>query len=64
MLNPNSTWGRALVIFFWGGLAASIVNMIWAYWHFNPEAIAWTTVIVNVALVMGKNWLIPARPRK
>lgn len=64
MLNPNSTWGRALVIFFWSGLAASIVNMVYSLHHFDPFMIAWLVVIVNIAAVLVKNWLIPSKPKK
>lgn len=61
MINPNTLFGRALLVFFWGGLAASIVNVAWAFWHFNPLLIAWLVVIVNIIAVTIKNIVLPPK---
>lgn len=61
MINPNTLFGRAMLVFFWGGLAASLVNCLWTFWHFNPYFIAWLVVIVNICIVTIKNIVIPPK---
>lgn len=61
MINPNTLFGRAVLVFFWGGLAANIVTFIWSFWHFDPILIGWFVVLVNIGLVTLKNILIPPK---
>lgn len=61
MINGNTLFGRALLVFFWGGLSASIVNIAWSFWHFDPLIIAWLVVVVNMAAVTIKNIALPPR---
>ena len=63
MINPNSFFGRALIVFFWGGLSASIVNMLWTVWHFDPLFIAWFVVLVNMIAVTLKNVILPVKKK-
>ena len=66
MINPNSLFGRAMLVFFWGGLAANIVGLIWYMFTKDPltVAIAWCVPFVNMALVTLKNILIPVKAKK
>lgn len=61
MIDGSKPFGRALLVFFWGGLAASFVNMIYTFHHFNPLYIAWFVVICNMAFVTIKNIVIPPK---
>lgn len=63
MIDPNTTFGRVMVVFFWGGLAASFTLMLWSFWHFDPIVLPWLTVIFNIVFVWIKNIVIPPRPR-
>lgn len=63
MINGNTLFGRAVLVFFWGGLAASFVNMLYTFLHFNPYLIAWLVVIFNITFVTIKNLLIPPKGR-
>lgn len=59
MIDGSKWWGKAMLIFFWGGFAASLVNMAYAFHPFSPYAIAWSVVLVNMIIVLLKNKLIP-----
>jgi hypothetical protein len=63
MINGSTAFGRAVLVFFWGGLAASFVNALYVFWHFNSYWIAWLVVIFNIAFVTIKNIIIPPRQR-
>ena len=62
MIDGSKWWGKAILVFFWGGLSASIVNMAYAFIDFNPYWIAWLVVITNITTVLIKNYFI--RPTK
>lgn len=64
MIDPTTLVGRALLVFFWGGLAANIVNAVWYFWHFPVFLMPWFYVFTNMALVTGKNLLIPTKSKK
>lgn len=64
MIDPSTFFGRVVVVFFWGGLAASFTLMLWCFIHFNPLLLPWLTVIFNIVFVAIKNILIPPGPRK
>lgn len=59
MIDSSTLFGRALLVFFWGGLAASFVNALYAFYHFSPYLVAWLVVIFNIIFVTIKNIVLP-----
>lgn len=59
MINPSTTFGKVLLVFFWGGLSAEITLFIMflvkVEWYFVPFLV----VIVNMILIAVKNTLDP-----
>jgi len=57
-IDPRTVFGRVMLVFFWGGLAADIVTVIFSLLSgVNPIiviTIAWTTVWVNMCLIYLK----------
>lgn len=68
VIDPGSIFGRVMLVFFWGGLAADIVTLVYAVFSpVNPVivvVIAWTTVGVNMWLVYMKAILFKSFNRK
>lgn len=64
MIDGNTIFGRAVLVFFWCGLAASFVQMLYTFWHFNPLYIAWFVVLANILFVTIKNIVIPPGVKK
>lgn len=57
-IDPNSLFGRVMLVFFWGGLSAVVVIYIDRVFHLTAYDAALLTVFVNMFLVWLKNWLM------
>ncbi len=63
MINPSTTVGKVLLVFFWGTLSAEIV-LIFLFLSSIRNDVAWIvapflTVVVNMILIAIKNLLDP-----
>lgn len=61
MIDPTTVFGKTLLVFFWGGLAANIVSFLWVTVRFDPIYLPWLVVIINMLLVSLKNKVLPIK---
>ena len=56
-IDPNSLFGRVMLVFFWGGLAAIIVIYLDRIFNFQKIDALLLAVIINMFLVWLKNFV-------
>lgn len=58
ILDPRSVFGRTMLVFFWGGLSASIVMAFhYVIYPIRVELVAFSVVFLNMFLVFAKSYL-------